>query len=256
MQLPSIISSRIARQATLFSGKLSLVAAMAFVSPRVAHAQAVLVGPFAPGSGTWTTVLNGGFEAGNINGWSSSSNVPGTNILASADRAISGGFSAKAVTTQTFGSGGFGMSRNVSVTPGVQYVLSGFFFTGNSTSGTTYLDSGGIPGGVEVGSNMANGISAWQFSYGTFTATSGSVNLRFIRDARLGSVLANQPVYVDEIALTPASQFVAPTVLTATPEPGSIALFGSLLAPLAILTRRRHLRSAKGFSTRQSRRHV
>jgi hypothetical protein len=87
---------------------------------------------------------------------------------------------------------------------GEKYVLSGFIYTGELTSGQTYLDLNDIPDDPTA-ITRNNGVNQWQFVSTKFVASSSQVTVRLVRD---GDVKAGEAAYVDEVAITPFSQFV------------------------------------------------
>jgi hypothetical protein len=126
-----------------------------------------------------------------------------------------GRFSAVGTATVNFGGAGDALkqSGSIALIPGKQYVLSGFIHTGALTGGHTYLDIDDAPGDPNVGVSAPNGVDEWQFVYALFTATESKVSVRLVRDQFFGNrseVKAGEPVFYDEIAVTPADQFLPP----------------------------------------------
>ncbi|WYM00653.1 MAG: Calx-beta domain-containing protein [Gloeotrichia echinulata CP02] len=166
-----------------------------------------------PNTGNWTKVTNGGFETGDLSGWSLLSTYGRNNSWTiTNERSVSGNFSAKANTNTGFNGAGYALKRAVTgLTAGARYVLSGFIYTGDLTSGSTYLDLDDIANdpqpGVDADSRALNGINQWQFVWKEFVAPSNQVTVRLVRD---GEVKAGESVYIDEVAITPISQFVSP----------------------------------------------
>ena len=74
----------------------------------------VLVGPFVPGTGNWTTVPNGSFESGDVTGWEDFGAILGV-FRASVELAADGSFSAKAIPAEPFIGPGFALTQDVTV---------------------------------------------------------------------------------------------------------------------------------------------
>ena len=128
----------------------------------------------------------------------------------SSDRSVFGDFSVKATTNYDFSGYGYGLVRTIDgLTAGQKYVLSGFIYTGESTSGKTYLDLDDIPEDPYPGAGLLNAVNEWQFVWQEFVAPSNQVTLRIVRDGE--NVKAGESVYVDEVAITPLNQF-APAI--------------------------------------------
>jgi|GEM_PF-1670230 len=160
-----------------------------------------------PNIGKWTTVTNGEFETGDLNGWSHiSTNTSWGNLWTiTSDRSISGNFSAKAVTNTGFNGNGYALQRTVTgLIAGEKYVLSGFIYTGELTSGNTYLDLNDIDNDLDIGAGY--GIDQWQFVWKEFVAPSNQVTVRLVRDGE--EVKAGESAYIDDVAITPISQFI------------------------------------------------
>ena len=160
-----------------------------------------------PNIGKWTTVTNGEFETGDLNGWSHiSANTSWGNLWTiTSDRSISGNFSAKAVTNTAFNGAGYALQRTVTgLIAGEKYVLSGFIYTGELTSGSTYLDLNDIANDLDIVAGY--GIDQWQFVWKEFVAPSNQVTVRLVRDGE--EVKAGESAYIDDVAITPISQFI------------------------------------------------
>jgi RHS repeat-associated protein len=151
--------------------------------------------------GNWTPITNGGFETGNLNDWSQLSN--GNVWSIENQRTLFGNFSTKANTSRSFNGPGYALIKNINgLVAGQRYVLSAFIYTGEATSGSTYIDLNDIPNDPSPGG--ANGVPEWQFVWQEFVAPSSQVTVRLVRD---GNVKAGEFVYIDEVAITPASKF-------------------------------------------------
>lgn len=181
-----------------------------------------LAGPFLPGTGNWTVVPNGGFEMGDLSEWTRRS-TPSGGFEASDDQAAVGAQAAKAVASAIGGEGFTLESTPVAVVEGRQYVLSGFFHAEDVSSGKLYIDLTDAP--FEVNVLSESGLPGWQFAWGTFTVTDEFESV-IVRTVRGGPVTAGEHGYFDEIAVTPASQFLPPSVaevdLAAGLEPSGV----------------------------------
>ena len=196
----------------------------------LAHFQGTsITGPFVEGTGHWDTLNNGGFETGDVSGWSDYITIGQGVFRASTEKPFLGQYSAKAIPSSAFNAPGFALQQSVSVQPETTYVLSAFVYTGGTT-GNLYLDN--WPSAQPWSfADPLDGVEEWQFVYVDLLVPAGvySENIRMILDANVGA--ANYG-YVDEVALTPKDQFVPPT---AVPEPATFLLlvFGgwALLRP-------------------------
>lgn len=103
--------------------------------------------------------------------------------------------------------------------PGEEYVLSAFFYTGDLTSGNLYIDTAGW--GVILQLLPVTGYKGWQFLSVEYAPPIDTARFRLVRD---GDVQTDQYSYIDDVALTPAQDFVAPSVV---PEPGTLQLFAT-----------------------------
>ncbi|MFO0264422.1 MAG: PEP-CTERM sorting domain-containing protein [Planctomycetota bacterium] len=224
-----------------------LVAAVALIgflsAAEVATAGWITLAPGQSWSnGNWTNVTNGNFESGS-SGWTliPLSGANG-NFTTQASPVVYSGNSGALTTTTSFSGPGYAIQRNITgLTVGQSYVLSGFLNASALTSGDLYIDLGDIPSDPTAWAPVnTNG-----FSWIQFTAQATSVNVRVVRDSNFinglsgnptGSVVVGQTGYFDEIAITQASLFQAPT---AVPEPSSLACVSGLVAGLSVLSRRR-----------------
>jgi len=133
---------------------------------------------------------------------------------ASSEMALAGNYAAECIPVKDGAGPGFGSGRDVSVLPGETYVLSAFFFTSN-LRGHLYVDLGDgqfepVKDNLDAVRGTA-GVDRWQFVYARFTAPQGvtHVKVRLSYDAtfRVGEV-----GYIDDVAVTPAASFRAPTL--------------------------------------------
>ena len=164
-----------------------------------------LTGPFVPGSGLYTVIPDGGFESGSTAGYIEQRTDLGV-WRATNDFAYAGNYSLKATVITTGTQIGYATRRTVSVTPGQTYVLSAYFFTMRTSNGP-YMDLNDAPFEPTVFSYP--GVPQWQFSWAEFTVPPGvtEIPIRFVHD---GIFTAGDVAYVDEVALTPASEFRPP----------------------------------------------
>ncbi len=190
----------------------------------------VITGPFVAGTGHWQTLTNGGFETGSTSGWYGSG-WKGS-FSASSTMAFTGSYSVESRPSYSFNGPGFALNHNVSVQSGVSYVLSGFFNTASLTEGDQmYIDLNDVS--FEHSCVAPTGVAGWQFVWWSFTVPSGyhSLTVRLVRD---GNVVQGHYGYVDEVALTPVSEFATPEVV---PEPATLLLLA--MGGLSVFRRRR-----------------
>jgi hypothetical protein len=228
----------------------ALIALCGIMTSQVASAGWITLGPGQSWSGgNWTPVNNGKFESG-LSGWTLVG--AGGTFSTVASPVVYTGNSGRLVTTNNFTGNGYGVKSSIAIsglTVGTEYVLSGFLDARQLNSGDLYLDLDDKP------TNLAD-PTAWApigqtgFAFQKFTAWTTSVNVRIVRDSNYinggvggskstnpgGTVLADQIGYFDEVSITLASNFVAPT---AVPEPSSVACISGLVAGLSVLSRRR-----------------
>jgi hypothetical protein len=215
------------------------------------HAYAdVIVGPFSS-NGTYNLIPNGSFETGSMTSFGDVADFRGV-FRASTERSLLGSYSAIGQTKTNFvGAGYAAISGRLTVTPGAQYVLSGFFYTAGLQSGFLYLDLDDV--GFDVHVFAPNKVSQWQFAYRTFTPTNNYVNVRLIRDGSVaagsGNVFVNQFGFVDGVAVTPLSAF-SPAV--AIPEPGSGMVIISVTLGFAVQCWNKRCRSRAQKCTGQT----
>lgn len=229
-------------------GRFALVVGLVFSGLISAEAGTILHP--VPGTGSWNTVSNGGFESGTMAGWPAldpPANFGRGVFQASSQQAWSGTYSARATTMNAFNGFGYSNLTNVglvSVVVGQRYVLSGFFLTGELTSGSLYLDLSD----AVFESQTASVISqpGWQFAWTEFTPLVNALRVRLVRD---GQVKVGEYGYVDEVGVTPLSSFRAPNTQSAVvPEPTSLALCVAGGVGVAWqLTRKRQQRSGSAL---------
>lgn len=166
-----------------------------------------LRGPFAPGTGAWATVQNGGFEDGLV-GWQqdTSGNAKGTFSLTAVP--FSGKYSVRSQPANRGATPGFALYSTPMPVKREGYVLSGFVFIPKPATGVNfYLDLNDIPG--ENQAIADNVVGEWQFVWSEFTPPI-STNFARVRLVEDGVFSTNSVCYFDEIALTPKSLFKPP----------------------------------------------
>lgn len=187
-------------------------------------AQEALQGPFRPGTGNWTVVKGGGFE------------IPPGPLVVSATYILdgtwfvlrslgsSGSASVDPVAAARGGQGvvirpgvfdgpgiGLTLGATLRLPSGVPHVLSAWVRRPNPSlkNPQMYLDLWDAPGDISVPIPARPG---WQFVYGVFTPTSADVGIRAVVD---GNVTELDELHVDEMAITPLSEFRPPEPLLA-----------------------------------------
>lgn len=214
------------------SKSFSILAALTLVVLEAAAARAGIVLNPAPGTGQYDLLPNGGFETGTMADWPDQ--LPNGNaglgeFVASTAMPFAGNFSAQAVPTVSFSGPGFAeITDPLPVTVGETYVLSAFFNTSDLTSGNLYVDTAGW--GVNLQILPQTGLSGWQFLWADFTAPISTARFRLVRD---GAVETGQYGYIDDVALTPVQDFVAPS---AVPEPGTLQMFATAFCAVVGIT--------------------
>jgi hypothetical protein len=110
---------------------------------------------------------------------------------------------------------GFGAGRLVEVSEGKTYVLSAFFYTEHAP-GHIYMDLGDVSFepyfGTADSDGVPSGIPNWQFAYASFTVPADvvAVRVRVNHDHRFAP---GDSGYIDDIAITPVSEFAPPIPL-------------------------------------------
>lgn len=202
----------------------------------------VITGPFAPGSGNWNLLPNGDFETGDTTGFqlhkgyvhmTSSIGVDGVDPFA-------GNYSG--VLTYEGGGGFWGHAISadpVTLPLGGNYVLSGFVRAAVAdTANSGRLDR--FFASSETYFDMTN--PDWQFVYEEFTNLHGFWYPRFHHGGSLLNPMnPGDKLFVDQFALTPASEFQPPTLRPAgVPDGGtSVLMLGSSLVAFGLFQRRR-----------------
>ncbi|MEZ6094844.1 MAG: hypothetical protein R3C03_11520 [Pirellulaceae bacterium] len=176
------------------------------------------------GTGTYTLLNNGGFELG-IAGWADNlgqSQGRGTFETGGAVNIV-GAESAFSHPNFSFNGPGFTTNQIVTVVPNESYVVSGYVYTGdlsnpNDAPRLDVIDIANTTQFTNVSSIGSEGRTQFLFATFTVPSTENQVLVRLLRD---GAVTAGERAYYDDIALTLASEFVAPTTV---PEPSSFAV--------------------------------
>lgn len=188
----------------------------------------VLTGPFEFGTGTWSAFSYGTFEDG-VSGWTQPITAV-TDFPSPASLPYTNTKVGKLVSPGTYPDAGFNVRTHLDfIQINTDYILSGFFYR-TASSGFAYLDLNDIADEVSVETDP-NIVGEWQFAYAHWN--SGNHQFVDIRAVMDNGVIAGQTMYMDDISLTPADAFVAPTPV---PEPTFLA-FG--LPLLALKSRRR-----------------
>ncbi len=204
--------------------KVILLVSFILFGSSVSFADVVsIVGPFVEGSGNWNTVDNGGFEDG-LSGWTNYAWAGTGEFQVTPDYAAFGNYSAAAIPAYDFTGYGFCLKRQITVEPDTDYILSGFFYTGNLSSDAFYLDLDDVSFEEHVLAPV--GVDNWQFVYAPFHTPEWvtQVTVRLVRD---GDVKKDEIGYIDEVAITPLSEFKAPAPV---PIPSALVLLGGGLA--------------------------
>lgn len=202
------------------------------------RAQSGLIqGPFLPGSGNYTTVTGGDFEATNSLAWFGYEGGWGQGqVFRESQAAYRGDYGMRMTRLATFG--GYASGTLTNLTVGETYVLSAFIKPDTVwQDGMAYIDV--MAGAPYTGMGITNMNSShedkWHFAYTTFTVTQPSVVVRVVNaTAGAGGIVPDgATTFWDDVAITPVAQFVAPTTV---PEPATLISLG---AALGVLARRR-----------------
>ena len=198
---------------------LQLVA-MALLLGAKSRAQSPIFEAVRPGTGNWLTVQDGNFES--LGGpllvsnayitqgyWYLFTSVGTTGTAAATDVAAYRGLRGIQIRPGINSGPGIALTlgRTYTLASQAPHVLSGWVrrSTNTSPSANVYLDLWGAVGGFKVVTAARPG---WQFVYGTFTPGFAPVGIRCVLD---GVVSSTEEVWVDELAITPASQFSPPS---------------------------------------------
>jgi hypothetical protein len=220
------------KRCNIFPTILLAALALAVIATPAFAQSGVLVGPFIPGTGSWNTLYNGGWELGNTSGWALQYGTSYGNFAATQNIAAVGDWSLKSNMATSASSGLVLRRTNLSFVVGQKYVFSGFFYTGTYGSGNTYLDLYATDAwqGLYLGAGTM-GVGEWQFSWKVWTADRTTADIRILRSKTAGQV--DGGIYYDEIACTPYDQFALPVV----PEPASLMVLA--VGVTGLIARRR-----------------
>jgi hypothetical protein len=222
-----------------------LVATMLF--PAVANAVPVFLplSSINPGTEHVTLLPNGDFESP-AGGSAFATDWTRSNDMVTSTP-VNGVASDGAEVAAAHGDGGHDVNtyqQTISVNPNTDYVLSGYiwdFGSGgsganasidlNDNAATIPADNAGVQIEVILGTaSSSNGF----FAYSPFNSgPNTSLTVRVFTDGGVGTLPALLAQW-DNVAITPASTFVAPT---AVPEPTSLALIG--IGAMSLLGRHR-----------------
>ncbi len=170
-----------------------------------------IVGPFAANTGVYRLLPNGNFERGDEQGWRDQIAERSGVFAASSREAAVGKYSARATPWRDYPAPlGFALRRDIPVQGGQDYVLSGYFHTTSITSGSIYLDVNDTSFDRHV--QPRRGVDGWQFVLWTLSIPPGVKQLT-VRLCRDDGIKSDEYAYIDEVALTPARDFVDPRVV-------------------------------------------
>jgi hypothetical protein len=199
------------------------------VGMSAAYAQSGIIGgPFST-SGFYDTIPGGTFEINDpLTGWIGNGTVSSVPTPAMREERVG-------LVTAPY-NGYYAVHRDVNTLVfGETYVLSGYFRS-DDLGGSVAMDIGNFGGQawypVATVFNQidTNTVGKWFFGYTTFTADNPSMRVRLFRNP---TTALNARNYFDDVAVTRASEFVAPT---AVPEPATMAVMGA--GALLIIRRR------------------
>jgi hypothetical protein len=192
---------------------------VAFICGNTTFVSADTIYDPVPGTGSYDVLPNGDFETGDKTNWDNVWPTRGV-FVTSNEEAFDGTYSAKTETYTTSGDGYALIQYNVSVSEGQDFVLSGFFHTEGLSQGNFYLDMDDAAFEIHVLATLGQG---WHFVWETISIPMGvnSVNVRLVRSSDRSPTDRG---YIDEVALTPAGNFEAPSPV---PEPATLALLAA-----------------------------
>lgn len=200
--------------AVAYLRRCATVVAVLGLLPCAAAMGGWLPGPFVTGSGHYTLIPGGDFESGTAE-WILLGDYYGTWMI-SPEKAWSPTHAAKATAKRTSPNVGFAwLNQSVPVTGGQTYVLSGFFYRLQGQAYWLFMDDwDGTSFSVFVKSR-ATFADQWQFCWEevTFPAGVSSITIRICLD----TMDAGDTGYIDDVALTPVTEFVPPRSLLAGP---------------------------------------
>lgn len=183
----------------------------------------VLVGPFVPGSGSWTRLPNGGFETGDLSGeagYRENEPFPGMGtVQVHGGAAYAGAFGATLTSLGAFQGPGITLEyrSGFNLLPSTVYVVSAFLrvHSQTSTNARIYLDLWDVPGDPAILADRTT--TDWQFVWGLFDSRNTTwVGFRVVADSYLQE---GDSVDIDEIAITPLESFQLPSFTDGRPLP-------------------------------------
>lgn len=192
---------------------------------------------FNSGSGLIGLIGNGDFEFG-LSGWTQLANNGQFSTVTTPSSPFPSSSSATSLPAINFNGPGFALQSDaIAVNPGVEYVLSGYVNTSNMQTGNVYIDLSDAAFDPNLGvGELQNGVNDWQFIYTTFVSNVSSIQVRLVHD---GNVTSSESALFDNISITRADQFIAPSLISSVPVPASVWLFCSGIISLLGLARRR-----------------
>ena len=193
-----------------------------FISAKILSA--LILAGFAASSAQAQLVTNGGFETGDLTGWSFDQAVASSNftIFLSPSGAHSGNYAASFASDSSEGSDG--IAQNVATTPGAQYQFS-FWAAPDDKGGLAAYVGGQLV--LNTGYPGSGSNHVYQLYSFNFTATSPSTQLLFYGGGSTDG--AHGAYLLDDVAVTPVG---------AVPEPSQWALMALGLAAIGVVARR------------------